>query len=452
MGNWRLGRKKFAAAKRTLAALWPVGVTLAAVGGCAPHHASRPPAPPPPAVTVALPAQQDVVEWDEYTGRLEAVESADVRARVSGLVVATPFEEGAVVQKGDVLVELDVRPFQADLDSKLAAQAQAAAQADLAQITYAHTKSMRAEASASIIEFQEAEATLRAAQAALAGAQANVEAARLNVEWCRVTAPIAGRISRKAVTLGNMVTGGTGTGTLLTTITSIDPIYCYLDVDERSILKYQRLAQEKKRMDARARGVPCQMQLANESGYPHEGVIDFVDNRVNPDTGSMWLRGVFPNPDGLLTPGFFGRVRIPGSERYTTLLVPDVAVTADQSEKEVLVVTTDDVVQARTVRLGRLFGELRSIVSGIGPDDRVVINGLMRARPGMKVVVQESEIPVAMLRPKVLGLTATDALAAASPGNTAEADDPPAAAALNGSPGEPTPGPLDAHAMRRDTP
>jgi len=436
MVNQTIRKRGPGSLQRILAGVWPALVLPITVGGCARHAAATPPAPPPPTVTVALPAQQDVVEWDEYTGRLEAVETADVRARISGQVVATPFLEGALVQKGDLLLELDVRPFQAELDGRRAAASQAAAQVDLARITFNHTQAMRERESASVIEFQEARAALRAAEAALASAQAGVEAAQLNVEWCRVTAPVTGRISRKYVTVGNMVTGGTGTGTLLTTITSIDPIYCYVDVDERSILNYQRLARENRRADARAQDVPCQLQLANESGFAHTGTIDFVDNRVNADTGSLWLRGVFPNPDGLLTPGFFGRVRIPGSARHSTLLVPDVAITADQSEKQVLVVAADNVVQARIVKLGRLFGELRAVEAGLAPGDRVIINGLMRARPGAKVVTQTAEIPLALLRPELLGLPAT----AASPGGTAAALAVPSPATAGG-PTEPVRGP-----------
>jgi membrane fusion protein, multidrug efflux system len=388
---------------------------LAALSGCKPQPAQgqQQQQPPPPPVTVTRPVERDVVKWDEFNGRLEAVESVEVRARVSGMVLATPFQEGAVVKEGDVLVELDLREFQADLESKIAARDQAAAQVELARINYTHTKDLREGEAASVIEYQNSEAKLKAAQAALAGAEADVQAARLNVEWCRVTAPIPGRVSRKFVTVGNMVTGGSGTGTLLTTITSIDPIYCYVDVDERSIIGYQRMAQDNQRMDARASGIPCRLQISDETGFPHEGYIDFVDNHVNPDTGSIWLRGVFPNPDGWLTPGFFARVSIPGSDRFSTVLIPDQAVTTDQNEKQVLLVAADDTVQARAVKLGPLFGELRAVVSGLDVGDRVIVNGLMRARPGVKVSPEESEIPDTMLEPRLLGLANSDAFTAA---------------------------------------
>ena len=355
--------------------------------------------PPPPeiAVTVAKPVQHDVMEWDDYTGHLEAVESVEVRARVSGLVVKAPFQEGSIVKQGELLVELDVRPFQADLDARIAAEAMAAAKLKLADIQYTRLKRLLPENSASFIEFQTAEASLAQSKAELAAAKANVEAARLSVEWCHVLAPIAGRISRKYVTPGNLVTGGSGTGTLLTTIQSIDPIYCYVDADERSVLKYQELAREGKRVSARDAQIPAFLQLATETGFPHRGVIDFVDNRLDPTTGTMLARGVFPNPHGWLTPGFFARLRVPGSGMYKALLVPDEAIVTEQNAKSVLVVGPDDIVQSHPVTLGPVFGDMRVVESGIGSDDRVIVKGLLAARPGAKVQVSELTIPTASL-------------------------------------------------------
>ena len=351
-----------------------------------------PPPPPPPTVTVARPVHREVIEWDEYTGRLDAVESVEVRARVGGLIMSTPFQEGAIVKKGDLLVEIDARPFQAELDSKIAAEKQAEAQVQLAQITYDHTKELMPAQSASEIEWRQAEANLDQAKAVLAGAKANVNAAELNVEWTRVIAPIDGRISRRYVTPGNVITGGTGTGTLLTTITSIDPIYCYLDADERSVLRYQKMAREGTRVSARQGRVPCFLQLSNETGFPHEGLIDFADNRMDPNTGTILARGVFPNPQGWLTPGFFARIRVPGSGRYKAWLLPDTAVVTDQGQRLLLVVGPDNKVQSRPVELGALFGDLRAIRRGISAEDRVVIQGQLQARPG--TVVAPHEIPV----------------------------------------------------------
>jgi RND family efflux transporter MFP subunit len=195
------------------------------------------------------------------------------------------------------------------------------------------------------------------------------------------------------VTEGNIVTGGSGVqGTLLTIITKVDPIYCYVDADERSVLKYQRLAQEKKRVSAREQQIPCYLQLANEPGFPHEGMIDFVDNHVDPNTGTLRARGVFPNADGWLLPGLFGRMRIPGSGRYQAVLVPDSAIDTNQSLKQVRIVRADNVVEVRAVTLGSLFGQFRAIESGLTANERIVINGIQRAIPGSKVDPKEEPL------------------------------------------------------------
>ncbi len=380
---------------------------LSLVGGCSRREA--PPPPPPPAVTVARPAQREVIEWDEYTGYLEAVESVEVRARVSGLIVSTPFHEGAVVQQGDVLAEIDVRPFQAELEARIASEAQAQAQVDLARIEFNRIEAIPVDARTPF-EHDTVAANLKQAEALLAAAKAQVESARLNVEWCRVTAPITGRIGRKVVTDGNLITGGTGTGTLLTTIRSVDPIYCYIDADEQSVLKYAKLAREGKRTSARQAPIPTFLQLADETGFPHEGEVDFVDNRVDPGTGTVRGRGVFANSDGWLLPGFFARVRIPGSGRYQATLVPDSAVTADQDQRVLFVVGPDNTVRPKPVKLGALFGEFRSIEQGIDLDDRVVINGLMHARPGAKVNPQETTLSMESYQLTAQGSPATQAL------------------------------------------
>ncbi|HKQ48285.1 MAG TPA: efflux RND transporter periplasmic adaptor subunit [Phycisphaerae bacterium] len=361
---------------------------LTASGNCRKKDS---PVPPPPAVTVARPVERTVIEWDEYTGYLDAVDFVEVRARVSGLIMYSHFQEGGIVKEGDLLVELDVRPFQADLDAKIAAEAQAAAQVDLAKVDFDRIEGIPKD-SRSRTEYDTAAARLKEAEALLSAAKANVESARLNVEWCRVTAPIAGRISRKLVTEGNLITGGSGTGTLLTTIASIDPIYCYVDADERSVLKYQRMSREGTRTSARDAYIPCFLQLTDETNFPHEGYIDFVDNRIDPTTGTIQGRGVFKNPKGYLLPGFFGRIRIPGSGKYQAVLVPDEAIVADQDQRLVMTVGPDDVVQPRPVKLGALFGNLRAILSGVGASDRIIINGLMQARPGAKVSSHEAEI------------------------------------------------------------
>lgn len=349
------------------------------------------PTPPPPTVTVATPVRRTVMEWDEYTGRLEAVEFVEVRARVGGLIVAIPFQEGGLVRAGDLLVEIDVRPYQAELAARQALVSEANARVSLAAIEFKRIDSLPQDVRTAT-EYDNAAAMLEQAKAQVAAAQAQVEAARLNVEWCRVTAPISGRIGRRLVTPGNLISGGADPGTLLTTIMSIDPIYCYIDADERSILKYAELARAGQRVSARQARIPTFLQLADEAGFPHQGEVDFVDNRVDPATGTIRGRGVFPNSDGWLLPGFFARVRIPGSGKYEALLVPDAAVQTDQSQKLLMSVDDKNVVQPRPVKLGALFGELRAIESGIGPTDRVIINGLMLARPGAKVTPIEGRI------------------------------------------------------------
>lgn len=379
-----------------------IGATgLIVAAGCRKNAPPRPPVIP--SVTVAHPVQHEVFEWDEYTGHLEAVETVDLRARVSGLVVAAAFEEGSMVKKGDLLVEIDARPFQAELDTMLADEAKATADVELARIEMKRMESVPPDARSSI-EYDTSAASLKRAEALLAGAKAAVEATRLNVEWCRVLAPIDGRIGRKFVTPGNLVSGGSGAGTLLTRINSVDPIFCYIDVDEQSVMKYQKLAREGKRTSARDARIPCFLQLSHDDRPPIEGVIDFVDNRMDSGTGTIRGRGVFPNADGKLTPGFFGRVKIPGSGRYDAMLVPDSAIVTDQSQKVLLVVGANDVVETKPVKLGSLLGRLRVIESGVGTNDRVVINGLLQAQPGSKVAPRDSTLPADALEQAAFGL------------------------------------------------
>jgi RND family efflux transporter MFP subunit len=351
-------------------------------------------APPPPAVSVAFPLQREVIEWDTYTGYLEAPESVIVAARVSGLITAAPFKEGAIIKKGDLLFVIDVRPFQADLDTKLADQARDEAQLALARITLTRLLGLSKDNAVSQQDIDNAKAMVDQAAATLAGAKAAVDASRLNVEWCHVNSPIDGRVSNKLVTVGNLINGGAGQATQLTTVQSVNPMYCYVDVDEHSVLKYQKLSAEKKRISARDGKVACFIQLANETTFPHVGVIDFVDNHVDPNTGTLRARGIIENSSGFLTPGFFARMRIPGSGRYQALLVPDAAIGNDQDHRTMLVVNKDNVAETRVVELGALFGDLRSIVSGLKPDDRVIINGQMHARPGSIVAPIEATFKV----------------------------------------------------------
>ena len=390
--------------------LWlPLFVVIAS-SGC-----ERPPAPPkmpPAAVTVARPLSREVVDWDDYTGRLEAVEIVELRARVGGYLIEANFPEGGIVEEGKVLFRLDPAPFEAELAKAKAQVAQAQAQAENASTEFTRIQRLRESGGGSEKEFQDAKYNKLQTAAAVAAAQANERTAQLNLDWTQVKAPFRGRTSRKFVTEGNLITGGTASGTLLTTITKLDPIYCYVDADESSVLKYQRLSLEKKRISAREQQIPCFLQLGDEKGFPHEGLVDFVDNRVDPNTGTLRARGVFANTDGWLLPGLFGRLRVPGSGRYQTLLVPDAAVDTNQNIKFLRIVRPDNTVEFRNVTLGSLFGQLRSIESGLGPDERVVINGLQRAIPDSKVDPHEVELDPTMLQFTAPGSAATQSLPA----------------------------------------
>lgn len=349
------------------------------------------PTPPPPKVTVSQPVVRELIEGDEYTGRLEAVDSVEVRARVSGYLQSVHFKDGQIVKKGDLLFVIDPRPYQAELDNAEAALKLAKARLKLAQDNLARAKKLL---SAHAISQEEADTRAsdeRVALATVEQAEAAVQTAKLNVEFTRVTAPISGRISRKLVTEGNLINSGTG-GTLLTTIVSLDPIYCYAEADEQSFLKYTRLAREGKRPSSREVRNPAYLTLADETGFPHKGYIDFVDNRLDSNTGTITGRAVFPNPDLTLTPGLFARIRIPGSGKYKAILIPDEAIVSDQSEKYVFVVNNKNTVEQRGVKLGPLAGGLRIIREGIKPEDWVIVSGVQRARPGAIVDPQKKII------------------------------------------------------------
>jgi RND family efflux transporter MFP subunit len=353
-----------------------------------------PPPPPPPGVTVSRPLQRDVIEWDQFSGYLSSPKTVTVNARVSGLIVQAPFQEGAIVHAGDLLFKIDPRPFQADLDNKEAAVAQARATTEKTKADFERSTILlkaevvaRADYDGTKASYGEADASLKAAEAAL-------EISRLNLEWTEVRAPITGRVSRMNVTVGNLVTGGTGqaTPTTLTTIVSIDPLYCYINVPQSVALRYQQLALQEKQSSVAGARVACYMQLENETNFPREGVIDFVDNQVDVSTGTVQIRCVFANPTSILTPGLFALTRIPASGRYQALLIPDAAVNSDQNERYLLIVGANDVVQQRPVKLGALFGNLRSITDGLKPDERVIVNGMLSAMPGAKVNPHEVAI------------------------------------------------------------
>ncbi len=355
------------------------------------NRQEAPQAPPPPKVTVSQPVMRELIEWDEYTGRIEAVDSVEVRARVNGYLESIHFKDGQIVKKGDLLFVIDPRPYQADLDSAKAALKLAKARLELAKNDLARAKKLLSARAISEEEADTRSSDERVAQATVEQSEAAIEAAKLNVEYTQVTAPITGRISRKLVTEGNLINGGTG-GTLLTTIVSLDPIYCYAEADEQSYLKYIRLAREGARPSSREVRNPAYLALSDETGFPHKGYIDFVDNQMDPNTGTMTGRAVFPNPDLTLTPGLFARLRIPGSGKYNAILLPDESIGSDQSQRFVLVVNDKDIVEYRKVIVGPVINGFRVISEGVKPEDWVIVNGVQRAIPGAKVAPQKKEI------------------------------------------------------------
>lgn len=373
--------------------LFAIGSALA-LNGCSKVGTAPPPAPPPPAVTVAKPLQKEVVEWDTFNGYLEAKESVNVSARVSGMIVTAPFEEGSLVKKDQVLFKLDERPFKADLDAKVADVEKGKAQLAVAQLNLRRMEDAIKRGAGSQQDYDTAKAECDKAQATLAGANAAVETSRLNLEWCQVTSPINGRVGQKIVTVGNLITsgGGPATATVLTTIKSVDPIYCNIDVDEKTIEKYKNLAAEKKRVHEREGKVPCFVRVGSEVGFTHAGYIDFVDNGLDRTTGTQRMRGLIPNETGTMTPGNFANLRIPGSGRYKALLVPNAAIGNDQSHKTVLIVNASNIVEPRMVETGALFGNLRAIKSGLSPDEKVIVNGQMKAFPGAPVTPNETTL------------------------------------------------------------
>jgi RND family efflux transporter MFP subunit len=359
---------------------------------CQQPQAVTPP-PPPPKVTVSQPVARHVVESDAYTGRLEAVESVEVRARVSGYLQSVHFTDGAIVKKGALLFVIDPRPYQAELNRAKAALEQAMARYERTQKDFARAQQLIKSRAMSQEEVDTRAADQREAQEAVQAARAAVEAAQLNVEFTQVKAPISGRISREFVTVGNLINGGSADSTLLTRIVSLDPIYGYFDVDERAFLKYSRLWRDGQRAGSREVHIRVELGLADETGFPHQGQLDFIDNRLDPNTGTMIGRAIFPNASLTLIPGLFARVRLPGSSQYEALLIPDQAIGSDLTQRFAFVLNDQNAVEYRKVTLGPIIDGLRVIRDGLKPEDWVVVNGVQRVRAGAKVDPQKQEIP-----------------------------------------------------------
>jgi RND family efflux transporter MFP subunit len=342
-------------------------------------------AAPAPQVTVATALEREVQEWDEFTGRLEAVESVEVRPRVTGYIDSVNFAEGSIVKKGDLLFVIDQRPYRAELDKAQAELSRAIARAELSSTDVERSEKLLGVKAVSREEYDQRLNSQREAQANVEAARAAVTAAKLNLEFTRITAPISGRVSRAIVTAGNLVTGGSNAATLLTTVVSIDPIYVTFEGDEQIYLKYTELAQRGERQSSRDAANPVLMGLANEDDYPRRGSMVFVDNQVDPRTGTIRARASFDNKDGFLTPGLFARVKLLGHNSFNAVLVDDRAIGTDQSQKFVYVVDAENKVIYRPVKIGRLTDGLRIVLQGLQPGETVIVNGLQRVRPGVVV-------------------------------------------------------------------
>jgi multidrug efflux system membrane fusion protein len=346
--------------------------------------------PPPPVtaappVTVAQPVKRTVTDWDEFTGRFEAIEEVQVRARVGGFVTSVEFRDGAFVNTGDLLYTIDSRPFEAVAEQADGQLADARAKVELAKRDLDRGLTLVQTSAVSEQVVDQRRQSLQAAHAAETVAEGTLKAAQLNIEFSHVIAPIGGRVSRHLVSVGNLVQGTEGGATLLTSIVSLDPIYVYFDMDEATYVKNNRLYFEGKRPSSRENPNPVQVTLVGETKPSHDGKVDFLDNRLDLSTGTLRGRAIIPNKDYSILPGQFGRVRLIGSSPYEALLVPDEAIATDQSRKIVFVVKDDDTVEARPVTLGPLDDGLRVVRDGLKPEDRVIVDGLQRARVGAKV-------------------------------------------------------------------
>jgi RND family efflux transporter MFP subunit len=355
---------------RPVAALL-VGVpALMLMTGCSRSAAQQGP-PPAPQVTVAPVEQKEIVEWSEFTGHTEPVDSVEVRPRVSGYIQQVCFQSGQLVKKGDVLFVVDPRWNQAVFDQRQAQYDEAKSQADRIDLLLKNNAISSEEAESRKARFEEAKAEL--------------DSARLDLEYTQVRSPIDGRVSRALLTEGNYVSGNADSATLLTTVVSVDPIYVYVDMDEASFLKFNALTSAKK-LDTDADGkVPVDLELASESDFTHHGRVESFDNQLNADTGSILLRAIFSNEDGQIVPGLFARIRVPLSERHPAMLVEEQAIGTDQANKFVLTLSPTNTLQYQPVEIGPVIDGKRVIRTGLMPGEKVVVNGMARVRPGMTV-------------------------------------------------------------------
>jgi RND family efflux transporter MFP subunit len=368
------------------------------LAGCVRAPSAAPEAAPTP-VTVSRPVQRDVTDYADFTGRTAAVDSVEVRARVLGYLDKVHFKEGALVKQGDLLFEIDPRPYRADLERAVGTVAQNDARMRRTEHDYRRVKNLLTRGAVGQEEYDKYEADYREATANLDVARANRDLAALNLEYSRIVAPVSGRVSRYVATVGNLIqSGDQNGGTLLTTIVSVDPMYVYFDVDERTVLRVRQLIREGKAGSAHETAWPVALSLATEEEFPHQGTIDFEDNQVNPRTGTLRVRGVFPNKDELLSPGLFARVRVPIGRAHGALLITDRAIDTDQGQKVLYAVNEKNEVVSRPVRLGALHDGLREITEGLSAGERVIVSGLQLVRPGVAVEPKLVDMPTSRFR------------------------------------------------------
>ncbi len=382
----------------------PIGSLIliaALLTGCQPQAA---PSAPAPQVNVAKVIERKVNDWDEFTGRIQAIDSVEIRPRVSGYIERIAFTEGGSVKKGDLLFVIDPRPYRAELQRAQADAAGAKTRAELARNEVARAERLLSARAISQEEYDERVNRAHETGSAVEAAAAAVEVARLNLEFTQVVSPIDGRVGKAEVTPGNLVGSGER-ATLLTTVVSIDPVYVEFTGDEQVYLKYNAMSKSGERASSRDEPNPVWMGLANETGFPHPGHMTFVDNQLDPATGTIRGRAIFRNPDGLFTPGLFARIKLLGSGQYNAILINDRAVATDQNQKFVLVLGEDKTLSYRPVKIGRTVQGLRVVLDGLKPGETIVVNGIQRVRPGMSVspqtVPMDEDVPPAARLPEV---------------------------------------------------
>ncbi len=367
-----------------------------AVVGCAPNKPAVAELPPP-AVTVSQPVLREIIDYDDYEGRIAAIPTVEVRARVRGHLIKIHFQDGQIVKENDLLFEIDPRTYEAELEGAKALKAAADASLKLWQATEKRDARLVATGAISAQEYDVTLGKLAVSQAEMRKADAAIKRAELDLGFTKIKAPVTGKIGRAQVDVGNLINAGGGE-TLLTTITSVDPIYVYFNVDERALLRYRRdfsKDKDKSKNDQSLKDlkIPVEVALEGEQGYPHKGLLDFAENRVDPRTGTIEVRGVLSNKDRLLDAGMRARVRVPVGQPYKSLLITDRAVGTDQSIRYVYVVDSENVAKRRDVQLGRIRDGLRVIEKGLQPGDQIIVNGIQSVRPEMKVDPKPSEMP-----------------------------------------------------------